>query len=70
MGEYSFRDRSAAPPAVNAEGAPARCPACQSPAIMTTSTKPGADSYWRCKQCGEVWNQGRRQPGYRPPPMR
>ena len=28
--------------------------------IKTTARRPNADSYWRCEQCGEVWNVGRR----------
>lgn len=38
---------------------PSNCPACQSRAILTTTKSPDADSYWRCKDCGEVWNESR-----------
>jgi predicted Zn finger-like uncharacterized protein len=38
---------------------PTRCPACQSPAIVTTAKNPDVDSYWRCTACGEVWNAAR-----------
>lgn len=36
------------------------CPACGSSAVTTTAKNPNAESYWRCKPCGEVWNVGRR----------
>ncbi len=39
--------------------APARCPACRSQHLTTTSKVVNADSYWRCCDCGEVWNAGR-----------
>jgi transposase-like protein len=39
--------------------APTKCPFCQSLEISTTSKISDADSYWRCKHCGEVWNEGR-----------
>ncbi len=42
--------------------APERCPACASPAIVTTTKHPDVDSYWRCTACGEMWNVSRRQP--------
>jgi predicted Zn finger-like uncharacterized protein len=40
---------------------PTICPACQSSLILTTAKVPDANSYWRCKACGEIWNQGRYQ---------
>jgi predicted Zn finger-like uncharacterized protein len=40
-------------------GTPTTCPACQSPSIVTTENKPDASSYWRCENCGEVWNDSR-----------
>jgi transposase-like protein len=36
------------------------CPSCKSTAITTTSKNPDGDSYWRCTQCGDVWNHTRR----------
>jgi predicted Zn finger-like uncharacterized protein len=39
---------------------PSRCPACQSVSIATTAKVPNASSYWRCENCGEVWNVARR----------
>ena len=38
---------------------PVVCPTCQSPSIATTAKTPNADSYWRCAQCGEIWNASR-----------
>jgi transposase-like protein len=53
------------PPPVTAaeEGtvAPAACPACGSGNIQTTSKTVDPSSYWRCRQCGEVWNAQRRE---------
>jgi predicted Zn finger-like uncharacterized protein len=40
---------------------PVSCPTCQSPSITTTAKIPDASSYWRCTQCGDVWNDSRRQ---------
>ena len=48
------------PPDYNA---PTNCPSCRSTEISTVSKVADADSYWRCKRCGEVWNDDRgRQP--------
>ena len=38
---------------------PVTCPSCRSSAISTTAKQPDANSYWRCGDCGDVWNQGR-----------
>lgn len=38
---------------------PARCPSCRSLDLVTTSKVVTADAYWRCCDCGEVWNAGR-----------
>ena len=35
------------------------CPACASASVTTTAKNPDIDSYWRCQQCGEVWNVSR-----------
>jgi len=46
--------------------APASCPTCHSTSIATASKIPDADSYWRCTQCGDIWNAARlqtRRPG-------
>ncbi len=37
------------------------CPFCQSMDTTTTSKAPDAESYWRCKECGQVWNAERLQ---------
>ena len=37
------------------------CPACRSSSTVTKAKSPDADSYWRCIDCGEVWNAGRTQ---------
>jgi len=44
---------------------PARCPACRSQDVKTTSKAASADAYWRCGDCGEVWNVGRHRVGSR-----
>jgi len=53
------------PPTPSESSAPARtppaCPSCRSTDTVTTSASPDADSYWRCTQCGEVWNVARSQ---------
>ncbi len=38
---------------------PTSCPACGSSSIVTTAKNPDSNSYWRCKDCGEVWNASR-----------
>lgn len=40
---------------------PQACPACRSALVTTKAKHPDAESYWRCEQCGEIWNSGRRQ---------
>jgi hypothetical protein len=42
---------------------PTACPACQSPAITTAGRKPDDNAYWRCGDCGEIWNASRREGG-------
>jgi transposase-like protein len=46
---------------------PSRCPACRSTDVKTTSKVASADAYWRCGECGEVWNVGRHRAGSRYP---
>ena len=41
--------------------APTHCPSCRSVDVRTTSKVVSAESYWRCENCGEVWNAGRRK---------
>jgi predicted Zn finger-like uncharacterized protein len=50
----SFRSPSPAAAVI-----PKSCPACQSSSIVTSAKIPDADSYWRCQNCGEVWNASR-----------
>lgn len=40
---------------------PASCPTCKSSSIVTTAKIPDADSYWRCTNCGDIWNAARTQ---------
>ena len=40
---------------------PSACPACQSTSIMTTAKSPDVNTYWRCGNCGEIWNVSRRE---------
>ncbi len=44
---------------------PARCPACRSQDVKTTSKVASSDAYWRCGDCGEVWNVARHRAGSR-----
>ena len=43
-----------------ASAPPAVCPACRSTELTTASKVVDANTYWRCKRCGEVWNATRR----------
>jgi predicted Zn finger-like uncharacterized protein len=38
---------------------PTVCPWCQSSAIVTASKIPSDESYWRCKDCEDIWNYSR-----------
>jgi transposase-like protein len=40
---------------------PTACPACRSQSITTTARTPDEHAYWRCSDCGEVWNAARRE---------
>lgn len=40
---------------------PSACPGCHSESIVTTAKIPDATSYWRCTNCGEIWNASRRR---------
>jgi transposase-like protein len=44
---------------------PAKCPACNSRDVLTTSKVVDATAYWRCQACGEVWNVERQRAGTR-----
>jgi predicted Zn finger-like uncharacterized protein len=62
MGSFDSRgvpiDRSVVAPVVTQT--PAGCPTCRSSAIVTTAKSPDSTSYWRCTNCGDVWNDARR----------
>jgi hypothetical protein len=61
-----LRDENANPPAAADDAAPpARCPACRSQDVTTTSKVASVDAYWRCGACGEVWNVARHRAGSR-----
>jgi transposase-like protein len=47
--------------ASEAADVPAKCPACGSRDVVTTSKVVDSSSYWRCGGCGEVWNIGRQR---------
>jgi len=36
-----------------------RCPACGSRETCATDKTISASTYWRCANCGEIWNPGR-----------
>ena len=38
---------------------PTVCPFCKSDAISTTSKAVDDNTYWRCRRCGQIWNQSR-----------
>jgi transposase-like protein len=40
---------------------PTACPACRSLSIATTARTPDEHAYWRCSDCGEIWNAARRE---------
>jgi predicted Zn finger-like uncharacterized protein len=51
--------RNLAPRSESEGQAPTTCPSCQSSSIVTTEKSPDASTYWRCENCGEVWNDSR-----------
>jgi transposase-like protein len=51
-------DRSGSATAVTL---PTVCPGCQSRSISTTARSPDEHAYWRCGECGEIWNVARRR---------
>ena len=36
----------------------AKCPTCKSTAVVSTIKNTTA-SYWRCTDCGDIWNEAR-----------
>lgn len=53
--------RSSPSPTPTTEARPPVCPSCRSTATVTSGARPDADSYWRCTDCGEIWNVARAQ---------
>jgi hypothetical protein len=37
------------------------CPFCASTHVITIGKSLDVDKYWRCRGCGEIWNEGRLQ---------
>jgi len=35
------------------------CPFCRSAEVTTTRKDETNHNYWRCRACGEIWNQAR-----------
>jgi transposase-like protein len=56
-GQLNMRDEVVPAPVQPA----ANCPQCRSIKTITTSKTSDATTYWRCLDCGEVWNAGRRE---------
>lgn len=46
-----------------AKARPATCPECGSKAVGTLAKQITAATYWRCHQCGAVWNATRNHGG-------
>jgi transposase-like protein len=63
----NFRNGTSGSEEAPVSRAPSQCPACGSSDVKTSSKVVTPDCYWRCENCGEVWNVGRRKAGgYRP----
>ena len=54
-----MKDVGSIPSTSSAHVAPASCPRCRSSAIVTKEKTPDADTYWRCTNCGDIWNASR-----------
>ena len=39
--------------------APKSCPVCRSAHVSTSNKAQRSDAYWRCDQCGHIWNPAR-----------
>jgi transposase-like protein len=46
-------------PPSSTDHVPVLCPMCQSSSTVTAAKNPDESSYWRCRDCGEIWNVGR-----------
>ena len=51
----SFIDLTPAKSGVKLDSPPA-CPKCRSVETSSAAKRPTSSSYWRCMDCGEVWN--------------
>jgi len=51
----SFIDLTPANSGVKLDSPPA-CPKCRSVETSSAAKRPTSSSYWRCMDCGEVWN--------------
>jgi transposase-like protein len=56
-----FRDGADAAARATDVRIPTACPACRSRSITTTARTPDEHAYWRCGDCGEIWNASRRE---------
>jgi predicted Zn finger-like uncharacterized protein len=61
MGFFDSRHNRTRPPEPSTlvVKVPAACPTCRSAAIVTAAKTPDASTYWRCTECGDVWNDSR-----------
>ena len=50
--------------------APKACPFCNSSKVTTNSKAISILTYWRCTDCGQIWNADRLQHGQRMAPRR
>ena len=56
-----MKDVGSVPSPPSAPVIPTICPSCRSSSIVTKAKSPDSDSYWRCTNCGEIWNVSRCQ---------
>jgi predicted Zn finger-like uncharacterized protein len=59
--ERPVKEVGSVPSSPSAHVIPTICPACRSSSIVTKAKSPDSDSYWRCMNCGEIWNVSRCQ---------
>jgi transposase-like protein len=45
---------------------PVVCPFCRSAKITGPTDKLDASSYWRCEDCGQMWNVSRQSTAHSP----
>ncbi len=58
-------DRVGQPNELDEAETPSRCPACRSQNVKTTNKVTPSEAYWRCGDCGKVWNAPRHRAGSR-----